>query len=109
MSSENNNGPGKSKVIEFLKVIMDPEFEIDIFNLGLIYGVRIDDGKVTVEMTTTSFGCPTAPFIEDMVKNTLKSINGVREVEVEWTFDPPWSPEMMTDEGRELMESMGYL
>ena len=98
----------KQKVIEFLKTVEDPEFEIDIYNLGLIYDIRIEDSKVSLTMTLTSLGCPTAPLIEDMTMEAVKRVKGVEKVEIEWTFDPPWSPEMISDEGQEILESLGY-
>ena len=99
----------KNKVIELLTAVEDPEFEIDIYNLGLVYGVEVEGTKVTVLMTLTSLGCPTAPLIEMSVREAVGAVEGVEGVEVEWTFDPPWSPEMMTDEAREMFEAMGYL
>lgn len=98
----------KGKIIEFLKTVEDPEFEIDIYNLGLIYDIEIEGSKVSLTMTLTSLGCPTAPLIEDMAVEAVKMVNGVEKVEVEWTFDPPWSPEMISDEGKEILESLGY-
>ncbi|HLA40053.1 MAG TPA: metal-sulfur cluster assembly factor [Candidatus Glassbacteria bacterium] len=97
------------KVREFLKTVEDPEFEIDIVNLGLVYDIQVDGKKATVLMTLTSMGCPTAPLIEDRVKKAAKLVDGIEEAEVEWTFDPPWDPEFITEEGRDILESLGYL
>ena len=99
----------KGKIIEFLKKVIDPEFDIDVFNLGLVYDIRIQGSKVKIQMTLTSLGCPTAPMIESDVKKAVSMIDGVEEVGIEWTFDPPWRPELMTDEARELFEAMGYM
>ena len=99
----------KNKVIEFLKSVMDPEFDIDVYNLGLIYDVKVEGAKVGLLMTLTSLGCPTAPMIEMVVREAVGAIDGVEEVEVEWTFDPPWTPELISDEGREYFEAMGYM
>jgi len=97
------------KVREFLKTVEDPEFEIDIVNLGLVYDIKIEGNKATILMTLTSMGCPTAPLIEDRVKKAAKLVEGIDEAEVEWTFDPPWGPEFITDEGRDILEALGYL
>ncbi|MFC1537446.1 metal-sulfur cluster assembly factor [Gemmatimonadota bacterium] len=99
----------KGKIIEFIKAVTDPEFDVDVYNLGLIYDIRIEGSKVKIQMTLTSLGCPTAPMIESDIKKAVSLVDGVEEVEVEWTFDPPWSPELMTDEARELFESMRYM
>ena len=97
------------KIREFLKTVEDPEFEIDIVNLGLIYDIQVVDSRVVITMTLTSMGCPTAPLIEDRVKKAAKLVEGVTDVDIEWTFDPPWDPGYITDEGRDILESLGYL
>ncbi|MCE5269910.1 metal-sulfur cluster assembly factor [bacterium] len=96
------------KVIEFLKTVEDPEFAIDIYNLGLVYDVKVEGPNVTLLMTLTSLGCPTAPLIEDAAVAAVKLVRGVEKVTVEWTFDPPWDPDMISDEGKEILESYGY-
>jgi metal-sulfur cluster biosynthetic enzyme len=99
----------KGKIREFLMLVNDPEFEIDIVNLGLVYDIQVQDSKVKIVMTLTSMGCPAAPLIETKVKNVVRLIEGVKDVEVEWTFDPPWDLSKMTKEGRDFMEYSGYL
>lgn len=99
----------RMKVREFLKTVEDPEFEIDIVNLGLIYDIQVIDSRVVITMTLTSMGCPTAPLIEDRVKKAAKLVEGVTDVDIEWTFDPPWDPGFITEEGRDFLESMGYI
>ncbi|MBW7996340.1 MAG: metal-sulfur cluster assembly factor [Candidatus Glassbacteria bacterium] len=98
-----------NKIREYVKTVEDPEFEIDVVNLGLVYDITVDGGKATILMTLTSMGCPTAPLIEDRVKKAAMLAEGIDEAEVEWTFDPPWDPEMITEEGRDILESLGYL
>ena len=97
------------KVREFLKTVADPEFEIDVVNLGLIYDIKVEGNKAEILMTLTSMGCPTAPMIEDGVRKAAMLADGIDEAEIEWTFSPPWSPEMITEEGRDFLESMGYI
>ena len=96
-----------NKIREFLKTVEDPEFEIDVVNLGLIYDITVNGSKANILMTLTSMGCPTAPLIEDRVLKAAKLANGIEQAEIEWTFDPPWDPAMITEEGREILESPG--
>lgn len=88
-------------IIEKLKSIPDPELGISIVDLGLIYGVDIhDDGKVTVRMTLTTIGCPLFSLIAEPVKSAVKEFTDVKDVEVDLSFDPPWSPERMSEEAK---------
>ena len=98
----------EEEVWEALKVVTDPEIGIDVVNLGLVYGVDIADGNVKVRMTLTSMGCPATGLIEFQAKEAVGTVEGVRNVDVEWTFDPPWSPDRMTEEGRDMLQAMGY-
>jgi metal-sulfur cluster biosynthetic enzyme len=98
-----------NKIREFLKTVEDPEFEIDVVNLGLVYDISIIGDKAVILMTLTSMGCPTAPLIEDRMKKAALLTDGINDVEIDWTFDPPWNPEMITEEGRDILESLGYL
>ncbi len=87
-------------ILETLRQVVDPEIDCNIVDLGLIYGTRIEGGKVTVQMTLTTHGCPMHESIAWGVKNALRSLEGVDEAEVEVVWDPPWHPAMMSDEGR---------
>ena len=83
----------KEAIIEVLKTIEDPELFIDIWFLGLIYSIDIDDeGKITLEMTFTSPMCPAGPQLLDEVKTKVGGIEGVKEVIVNLVFSPPWEP-----------------
>jgi metal-sulfur cluster biosynthetic enzyme len=95
-------------VWEALGVVTDPEIGIDIVNLGLVYGVDITDSSVKVRMTLTSMGCPATGLIEFQAKEAVGTVDGVDDVVVEFTFDPPWSPDRMTEEGRDMLQAMGY-
>lgn len=91
----------EKEVFIVLKTIPDPELGISIVDLGLIYGVDIDnDNKVTVHMTLTTIGCPLFSLISEPIKAKVKEIAGVRDVEIELTFDPPWTPERMSEEAK---------
>jgi len=87
-------------VLETLRQVVDAEIDCNIVDLGLIYGIRIDGRKVTVQMTLTTQGCPMHESIAWGVKNALRNLEAVEDAEVEVVWDPPWSPAMMTDEGR---------
>jgi metal-sulfur cluster biosynthetic enzyme len=87
-------------ILETLRQVVDPEIDCNIVDLGLIYGTRIDDRRVTVKMTLTTPGCPMHESIAWGVKNALLNLEAVEEAEVEIVWDPPWNPSMMTDYGR---------
>lgn len=82
--------------------VLDPEIQIDIVNLGMIYGIDLsEDGKhVKVIMTLTTMGCPAYDSIHEEIIEKVKSLPGVEEAEVELTFDPPWDKEMMSEEAK---------
>lgn len=94
----------KEKIIEALKEVYDPEIPINVYDLGLIYDVKIEDkSNVKVIMTLTSPTCPTADFIKEMVRDTVSEVEGVKSCVVEFTFEPMWSPKMVSKEVREEM------
>ncbi len=94
----------KEKVMEALKNVIDYEIGIDVVRLGLIYDLQIrDNNKVYIKMTLTTPMCPLGPMIISDVERTVKELEGVEDVEVELTFDPPWTPEMMDPELRKAM------
>lgn len=97
----------EEQVIDALGVVTDPEIGIDVVNLGLVYGVDIADSKVKVRMTLTAMGCPATGLIEFQAKEAVATIPGVDDVEVEFTFDPPWTPDRMTEEGKDMIQAMG--
>ena len=91
----------ESKIIDELKKIHDPEIPVNIYDLGLIYEIRVkDNNDVLITMTLTSPNCPVAESLPVDVKNGIAAIHGVANVEVEITFDPPWSRDMMTEAAR---------
>jgi metal-sulfur cluster biosynthetic enzyme len=98
----------EEEIWEALKVVTDPEIGIDVVNLGLVYGVDINEQNVKVRMTLTSMGCPATGLIEFQAKEAVGTVDGVKDVMVEFTFDPPWSPDRMTEEGRDMLQAMGY-
>lgn len=93
-------------VIESLRLVIDPELGVNIVDLGLVYGLDIDDGgNVEVVMTLTSMGCPLGPVIERDIRSVVSTVPGVKNVKMTLTFTPPWDPSRMTDDAR--ME-LGY-
>lgn len=97
------------EIREAMYQVEDPELGINVVDLGLLYGVRQDDeGNVTLDMTLTSMGCPLTEQILGDARNAVGPLDGVASVDVNWVWDPPWSPDSMTDEGRLLMKVMGY-
>lgn len=94
-------GELQSAVVDALKEIYDPEIPVNIYDLGLIYGVEVDEeSDVTVTMTLTTPHCPVAETMPGEVELRASSVPGIRDAEVELVWDPPWSPEKMSDEAR---------
>lgn len=90
-----------AEVIKGLKTVYDPEIPVDIYELGLIYKVDLsDDGQLAIDMTLTAPGCPVAGEMPGWVENAVKNIDGVAGVKVTMVFEPPWTPERMSDEAR---------
>lgn len=89
------------KLIVALKTVYDPEIPVDIYELGLIYKVDVaDNWDVAVDMTLTAPGCPVAGEMPGMVKSALEGVDGIGEITVNMTFDPPWSPDRMSEEAK---------
>ncbi len=89
------------KIVKVLKTIFDPEIPVDIYELGLIYDVFVnEDFDAKVLMTLTSPNCPVAESLPAEVEEKVKSIKGINQVEVEMTFDPPWTKDLMSEEAK---------
>jgi FeS assembly SUF system protein len=92
-------------IIAALKTVYDPEIPADIYELGLIYRVEIDDDRsVTVDMTLTAPGCPVAGEMPGWVENAVLAVQGVQNVKVNMVFDPPWDQSRMSDEARVALD-----
>lgn len=91
----------ENDVIETLKTIYDPEIPVNIYDMGLIYSVDVqEDGRVRVEMTLTAPGCPVAVSLPLEVEEKVRQVPGVKEAKVEVVWDPPWTPDRMSEEAR---------
>lgn len=87
--------------IRALKTVYDPEIPVDIFELGLIYKVDLDDNRLlTIDMTLTAPGCPVAGEMPGWVEGAVRGVEGVEDVTVNMVFDPPWTPDKMSDEAK---------
>jgi FeS assembly SUF system protein len=92
------------EIVGALKTVYDPEIPADIYELGLIYKVDIDDERmVNIEMTLTTPNCPSAEELPGQVENAVASVSGVREAKVNIVWDPPWDPSRMSDEARTVL------
>jgi FeS assembly SUF system protein len=103
--AEPQKAPGitKESVIDMLEQIFDPEIPVNIHDLGLIYGIDVSGSKVSVRMTLTSQHCPAAKSLPATVRESVARIPGVREVDVSVVWDPPWTKERISEEGRKIL------
>ncbi|GAA1712666.1 metal-sulfur cluster assembly factor [Fodinicola feengrottensis] len=98
-------------VEEALKDVVDPELGINVVDLGLIYGIHVDDENIaTVDMTLTSAACPLTDVIEDQVREALVSgpTGLVNDFRINWVWMPPWGPDKITDDGRDQLRALGF-
>ena len=95
--------PTREQVIDALKVVEDPELGMDIVDLGLLYDVEVTGPNVHVTFSLTSMGCPVGPMIEEQIRDVVAGMDGVEQVESELTWDPPWTPEKMSDDAKFIL------
>jgi len=94
----------EENIIAVLKTCYDPEIPVDIYELGLIYEINVDDeGNVHIVMTLTTPMCPVAESLPLEVEDKVKQVEGVKSVKVDITFDPPWSKDMMSEEAKQIL------
>jgi len=98
---------GDDEIRAALSTVEDPELGLDIVSLGLVYGVEATAGRVRVIYSLTSMGCPMGPMIDREIRDVLGGLEGVESVETELVFDPPWSPETMSDDAKFLLGVYG--
>ncbi len=99
MSKEKLSGrASEEKITEALKGVHDPEIPVNVFDLGLIYGIEVeDDGLVKIDMTLTNPNCPVADQMPAMVSKAVQEVEGVKKVQVKLVFDPPWTKDRMSE------------
>ncbi len=91
----------EEQIVRMLRTVFDPEIPVNIYDLGLIYKIDLsDDGRLTVDMTLTAPNCPAVDFIVEDVRMKLESIEGIKDVQVNVVFDPPWDKDMMSEEAK---------
>jgi len=93
----------KDDVVEALRQVEDPELGMDIVELGLFYDAEVEDGTVKVRYSLTSIGCPVGPMIQEDITRVVSELPGVEHVEAELTWDPPWSPEKMSEDAKFIL------
>jgi metal-sulfur cluster biosynthetic enzyme len=112
VSTEAGTGPEQlsqevEDVMEALRDVVDPELGINVVDLGLVYGVDVDDSKVaTLDMTLTSAACPLTDVIEEQAREALEGV--VNDFRINWVWMPPWGPENITEEGRDQLRALGF-
>ena len=95
--------PNKEEVVDALRGVEDPELGMDIVELGLLYDVEVEGPKIKVIHTLTSMGCPVGPMIQENIDQIARAMPDVEDVEVELTWDPPWSPEKMSEDAKFIL------
>ena len=95
--------PTKEEVLELLRTVEDPELGMDIVDLGLVYEVEIEGSKAKVLYSLTSMGCPAGQLIAQDMEGAARQVEGIEDVELELTFDPPWTPDRMSDDAKFIL------
>ncbi|WP_016907167.1 MULTISPECIES: metal-sulfur cluster assembly factor [Streptomyces] len=107
MTETTTKPASEDEVREAMMDVVDPELGIDVVNLGLVYGIHIDDDNVaTIDMTLTSAACPLTDVIEDQARAATEGI--VKEFRINWVWMPPWGPDKITDDGRDQLRALGF-
>ena len=98
----------KDEVVEAMKDVVDPELGINVVDLGLVYDVHLDGAThdVVLDMTLTSAACPLTDVIQDQTNQALEGLVG--DVTINWVWMPPWGPDKITDDGREMLRALGF-
>jgi metal-sulfur cluster biosynthetic enzyme len=93
----------RDEVMEVLRTVEDPELGMDIVDLGLLYEVEVEESTATVKYSLTSMGCPAGPLIAQDIDGAVRQVEGIENVELELTFDPPWTPDRMSDDAKFIL------
>lgn len=107
-----NNEKFIADLEEAMRDVVDPELGINVVDLGLVYGLRLEEGEqgsiAWVDMTLTSPACPLTDVIEDQSRNALVGAGLVDEMRINWVWNPPWGPDKITEDGREQLRALGF-
>ncbi|MEP6976534.1 MAG: metal-sulfur cluster assembly factor [Thermoleophilia bacterium] len=95
--------PTRDEVVEALRQVEDPELGMDIVDLGLFYDAEIEGSKVKIIHSLTSMGCPAGPMIQEDIHSVVAALPDVEDVEIELTWDPPWTPDKMSDDAKFIL------
>lgn len=90
----------REEIMEALKDVYDPEIPVNVVDLGLIYDCQVDEGDVKVKMTLTFAGCGMGPYISQQAEWRIAELEEVEDVEVEMVYDPPWTPDLISEDGK---------
>ena len=93
----------RDEVLEALKDVYDPEIPVNVVDLGLVYDLHVDDGDVDIKMTLTFAGCGMGPYIAQQAEWRIAELDGVEDVNVEMVYDPPWTPDLISEDGKKLL------
>jgi len=93
----------RDEVMEILRTVEDPELGMDIVDLGLVYEVGVEEATAKVLYSLTSMGCPAGPLIAQDIDAAIRQVEGIQDVELELTFDPPWTPDRMSDDAKFIL------
>jgi metal-sulfur cluster biosynthetic enzyme len=93
----------KEEVIEALKDVYDPEIPVNVWDLGLVYGLDVEEGNVRVKMTLTFPGCGMGPYIAQQAEWRIAELEGVEDVNVEMVYEPPWTPDLISEDGKKIL------
>ncbi|WP_137147501.1 metal-sulfur cluster assembly factor [Mycolicibacterium sp. CR10] len=97
---------------EAMRDVVDPELGINVVDLGLVYGVGVEEGDAgqvaLIDMTLTSAACPLTDVIEDQTRSALVGASLVNDIKINWVWNPPWGPDKITDDGREQLRALGF-
>ncbi|MBF6348522.1 MULTISPECIES: metal-sulfur cluster assembly factor [Nocardia] len=93
---------------EAMRDVVDPELGINVVDLGLVYGMRVEESTAVLDMTLTSAACPLTDVIEDQSRNALVRSGLVDDLKINWVWMPPWGPDKITEDGREQLRALGF-
>ena len=103
-SSPSSRDDIREQIVEVLRTIYDPEIPVDIYSLGLVYELDLDDtGRSRIRMTLTAPGCPVADYLVEEVQQKVSNVPGVTHAEIELVWEPPWNPDMMSETARLML------